>query len=661
GADDLALEALSAPDADLPSVESLSDTTFDKAVREFGGDEGEIIEPFPPAAESSSPQKPPTLPPQLKLEAPPAEPASTAAAEKPIPEVANLVPWEANQDNFIGGKTLDKKSPLSAPKKDHPVADEAVNELIEEIDSVAAAAEAAAAAPPPNPDQEPPLIVTTPRRRGPNVFRNVAHRRRDPAAKTNGETHDQGELKTSFDGLALTPVREMDVFSNMSPPALADEVGGNGNGAAHDDEKSNGDSPRYPSGLLGQMDVPPQKSIARERPFDPPRIPRPALPGPIEGEIIPEARPTATYAAELSESEVAAIRRRYFRRVSVLVATMTLLIAASAFAIYNFLGVRSTVLANVTFKNLSSLTQLERNRFQLDQMKLLKDETTRRIARRVLSEKNPAISPGFLDEQVDYFKTADRTTFSDTNADVMVLAVYGNDPVADAARAGAMATAAYEANSKLLDDGRTQRQTLDDLNKQINQNQQQLASLNDEIEKLRTLGESSPTPEQLAQVESQVNQLEKTWNDSVAAVKAAQAELERIKSAPAGGADANANAMPIDDDKTKEMQSQLDELSDKVNADKAANSQQAATAKRALDSAIETFAKQVEDAQSMVNGDPQIAAYIEAAQKLQQTTRQLTDDLIRRQEQQFGRLTELRERLNDKMEQRRVELWQSDK
>jgi hypothetical protein len=62
-----------------------------------------------------------------------------------------------------------------------------------------------------------------------------------------------------------------------------------------------------------------------------------------------------------------------------------------------------------------------------------------------------------------------------------------------------------------------------------------------------------------------------------------------------------------------------------------------------------------------VNGNPEIAAYIEAAQKLQQTTRQLTDDLIRRQEQQFGRLTELRERLNEKMEARRVELWQGDK
>ena len=83
--------------------------------------------------------------------------------------------------------------------------------------------------------------------------------------------------------------------------------------------------------------------------------------------------------------------------------------------------------------------------------------------------------------------------------------------------------------------------------------------------------------------------------------------------------------------------------------------------RRSLDAALDAFAQRVAEAQGRMNGNPEIAAYVQAAQKLQETTRQLTDDLIRRQEQQFARLMDLRQRLNEQMEQRRVELWQNDK
>ena len=85
-----------------------------------------------------------------------------------------------------------------------------------------------------------------------------------------------------------------------------------------------------------------------------------------------------------------------------------------------------------------------------------------------------------------------------------------------------MSSALYDANSQFIDEARRQRRVLDDLNKQINQCEQQLAVLSADIEKQRALGKARPTAEQISQLESQAAELEKAWNDSVAAVKDAR-------------------------------------------------------------------------------------------------------------------------------------------
>jgi pSer/pThr/pTyr-binding forkhead associated (FHA) protein len=663
-ADALAIDALSAP-AEALTVDPLSDTGLDREMRELSGEEGgEIIEP---ETDETAAKKPPKSRKRknktdaikvVRPESPVAEEKLEPVAEAPkveaqapeAPASPPLVPWDANPDNFVGGVPV--QEPPKAPMVSSGAGEEAVKELIDEIDTVAAAAEAAAAAPS---EHDPSTILPSipPRRRQPNVFRSP-RKSRDAADSTNDKPEEIGELHTGFDGLAIPPVREMDVFSHMSPPAVDLEFPAE-NGKEEEVEESV-DEPAFES--------PRGTVISQEKPeseLPPLRAVVPELNGPVEGEVIRNVE-IAPPAVEKTEAEIAAIRKRYFRRVSGLVAAMSILIALAGFGIYNFLGVRSTVEASITFKNLGALTQLERNRFQAEQVKLLKEDTTRRVARQKLNEKNPEISPGFLDEQLDYFKTAELATFRDSKPEQMVITVYGKDASVDAPRAAAMATAMYEVNAQLRDQARQQRQSLDELNKKIDQYQKQLTAMNSDIESLRISGENSPGPEQISQLDAQVAALEKTWNDSVAAVKAAQAELDRIKIAPAGESDAVAASSPsADDDKIKAMQSQLNDLQGKINAAKAASSEQATNAKKSLDAAIDGFAKQVADAQGMMNGNPEIASFVDAAQKLQQTTRQLTDDLIRRQEQQFGRLTELRERLNDKMEQRRVELWQSDK
>jgi pSer/pThr/pTyr-binding forkhead associated (FHA) protein len=751
-AEALALDALASPatEPELPRVvqDELSDTKFDKAVREFSGNEfGDLVEPAAPATEAEAPEP--------VVEEEPGRAAAEAAApevpelefekvEQPPKEPAKEAPWGANQENFLGGK------PLNLPKgaKSKESDDLAVEDLIAEIDDVAAAAEAAAVAPAaPGSHDEPPVmraIPTPPRPRAPrkpNVFRAGRRRRDETIPPYAGEQPaTQGQITTGFDGLAMPPVREMDVFSQMSPPAadedeapaggiprranvidgdevsaIAESIGGGAPETLEDFESEAPPAIPLPppsssdiQGIEAETHVPRRRDRrarrggAFETPVDtsfgtplPPingeengdehdvigarrqRV-RPAL-GNFEGDFIGgrggggggggemsggSRRPAITYVAEQSEAEAAAIRRKYFRRVAVLLGGMAVLIAISLMAIWQLVGVSSTVEAKVNFKNVAALTQADRNIFQLDQKRRLKDETTRRTAKRRLNERNPEIPPGFLDDTRDYFAHADKAFFTDERPDILKIRFDGKDADGDKARAMSMAVALFEADKTYVEAATRSQRALDDLKRQIEQYQHQVDDYNTQIVKLRMLGESRPSTEQLNQLEADLSKLETAWNDAVVAVKTAEAELARMKTAPAGGPAAPAPganaATPEQDEKIRSLQAQADELVSKVNATRSANSEQASNAKKALDAQLDAFQKRVADAQGMMNGNPELVAYVQAAQKLQETTRQLTDDLIRRQEQQFARLTEMKDRLNEKMEQLRIKSWESD-
>lgn len=724
--EELALEALSAPaetpDA-APTIEELTDTTFDRVVRDFAGNEvGEIVE-SPDAAQQAAVDGAPPVEAAAAVDQPEApgemsedEPAAVEALEPPAeaasetPEAPaqqpplSLMPWGANQDNFLGGVPL-PLAPEALPLSQTPIpneSDEAIKDLMEELDSAAAAESAAPLdiAPPederasapelPTPPPMPLIPALPPRPRKKGVFQSSRRRADETIPRYDPETapvDSQTPLTTSFEGLAMSPVREMDVFSQMSPPAVDDEtVSEESDGAAltpMDQVRADPSSdappitPRRPRGTLagsfeasvgsreggGTLVVEPAAEPADD--LGRRQKVKPAIPGTVDGALVGERRPGVTYAAELTEAEVRAIRRRYLRRVYGLFATMVVLIALTALGIERYIGVNSTVEGTIRYANLDSLNQRDRMLRHSEQLRLLKDDATRRLARRKLNERSPEVSPGFLNDQFDYIRVLDKADFAENNSGALVLRVIGRDGRSDTARVMAIATALYDQNTSLIEEAVRKRRDYDEVRARIAKYERELAKQTEEIAQLKIIGEAVPTREQIKTLEDQVAQLEQAWNESVAAMKLAEAELQRMKSVPAGAPDgaapATAPAAGDEDEKIKALQAQLDEMLEKVNASKAANSEQAAAARAALDATLDAFQKQIADAQGMMNASPEIAAYIESAQKLQESTRQLTEALIRRQEQQFGRLTELRERLNEKMEARRIELWQSDK
>src|SRR5262249_45371589 len=114
------------------------------------------------------------------------------------------------------------------------------------------------------------------------------------------------------------------------------------------------------------------------------------------------------------------------------------------------------------------------------------------------------------------------------------------------------------------------------------------------------------------------------------------------------------------DQQLSDMSKQFDELNKKLDDAKSTRADQTQLARKVLDEALDKFEKQANSAGDMVRGNPELQSYVIAAQKFQETTRQLLDDLIRKQQSQIASLVELRTRLNEKMEKRRLEQWNND-
>ena len=86
----------------------------------------------------------------------------------------------------------------------------------------------------------------------------------------------------------------------------------------------------------------------------------------------------------------------------------------------------------------------------------------------------------------------------------------------------------------------------------------------------------------------------------------------------------------------------------------------AAQARATLDAAYDEFKKQLDTAQGAAKDNPQLASYFNAAQNLQQAIRDLTDQYIQHQQQDYTALNELKNNFIAKMTDRKATLLAND-
>ncbi len=751
------------------SVDSLTDTSFGRAVDEFVGEAtGPIVEPQEEATEVAEappidvePEKPliaadPGAPgldsldlSALAAEAPeaPEPPLDEAAAvvEAPVledekqeeqPQPVAEAPaieletrtessiaesqtkaeasdefWGANQDHFLGGAAVDLRK-VDLPPEDTldtiertaddfddivvpsaGVAEAAPEETIEENvltdaaeagvtenESLTPAAEVAEPVTEPSPAEpeasdEAVAPEIRPKPRKPALIRNFgrAQQAEPTIPPFAGAT---GDAAIGFEALANAPVREDDVFSQPSPEYDEEEILRGKRALTPMDmvQAPEVAPPITPVGLTGisrSADEwkPAEETAAAEEYQETARAKAARERRGISPDAFAPRRPSVSYSDQSQAEDISpdAIRRARLRRVPILLVAMLVLIGAAGGGIYYFWPVKTRLEASINFKNFDNMTTHELRRFQDIQRGYLVDPGTRLTALEKLHQIDPKLSGGFLADLVAYqqafLKNNSGAEWPESRKGVFVIHYLGDDEVGDAKRMQAVAAAMFDANRTLLGDVVRTRQQIDDLKSSIAVKTTQLDDLTAKIKKERDFGEAAGDVQQHElDLKDQLAKLDKAWTDARAAVKNAQTDLDRLQeelkntptTAPTGKVD------PATDVQLSQMNKKLAELSAKIAATKDSQANQAAEARKGLDSAMDDFQKQIATAQDAMKDNPQLKAYVEAAQKLQENTRSLVDDLIQRQQKSIAALTDLRQRLNEKMDSKRSETWAND-
>jgi uncharacterized small protein (DUF1192 family) len=375
-----------------------------------------------------------------------------------------------------------------------------------------------------------------------------------------GNSAKSGMITTGFDGLAMPPVRQTDVFSQMpaTPSAFAAGLAG-GFIEDHDDIFSRGNKPAPGSAKASEAkaeapaDAAPQDAAAPDEVSEtienagPAPAPSAAhddhdaahAPSPADAvwaDDAPEAtddeQPVGATAAEPTRPArglptppafpgtepappPAPKRKRRWFGLRFLLLMMLLLGGAAAGGIYGFVKKQTEVQGLLRFQNVAGLKTIEQQNLLAEQRKLINSSQLRDAARVTLLQQNPAITPGFLDQIVVYDRFANTADWAkkETGAEsqsteaqpgTFAVTYNGNDPAGDDKRVRAVILAMYDFNAqqaakaaKKRAGGKTVVEDLTVLRNDHQKAQQRVNDLRAEIERLNVVAQKKPDAKEL--------------------------------------------------------------------------------------------------------------------------------------------------------------------
>ena len=624
-----------------------------------------LIEELQPAPEPEAEPEPVARneAPPPPAEPPPAEPKRPA----PPPREPFPVVWGPNQEHFLGGMPLKLNKPVkpAAPGQ-------------------AAARQGAPFMPAPPPRATRPNARTrSPFDIGPSDVPAGG----DLGASIPpfaGKSAKAGQVTTGFDGLAMPPVRETDVFSQMGPGAFAaglaphvsddDDIFSRGARVGdrqppqqQQQQQQRGDQ-TAPAAPQAPATPPPATADAGEAdmpsPADPVWADDPAHePQVAGGESQPVGAGRGNRALPTPPAfpapEPAKRKRRWFGLRFLLIAMVVLSLGAAG-GIYAFVKEQTSVVGRLRFENFPSKA-IERDQLLKQQQKLVADHTVRDAARKLFEQQHAKLPAGFLADPVAYETSAKRAEWAPGTSGAFAFPYNGNDQQGDRQRVHAVMLALYDANAKNVGEAGTLRETVAGLTAARDESQQRVNDLKAQIDRLTVTALKMPERKQVEAATAEVARLEKEHAAAARRVRDLNLDLERMRQSlpnnpqPAGTAQA-----PVVDPELAKLQEELDATNQKLAAGKAGRAKAAEEARLSLDAALASFEKQIAGAQGLANDNPELSAYVAAAQKLQTETRDMTDGLIRRQQEQQRRLVEMKTGLAEKLEARRADTWKRD-
>ena len=356
------------------------------------------------------------------------------------------------------------------------------------------------------------------------------------------------------------------------------------------------------------------------------------------------------------------------RRVGILLCTMLILMIATFAAIYTFMKQRVTVTGSISFENYGKLTIAEQRNLQSQQNTLMVSEELRTVAFNNFTHYNPQLSAGYLADRLDFAKNEVGSRVKWLPTGTLVYTYEGTDK-SDAERVLAVLKGLRALDADLISKASNNRQTITNLRDTLDKKLKELETKKVLRDQAQKIVERQPADAEIKALTADKEAAEKVWKQAVSAVNIADLELQRIEQASslastAEGTDAiGATPKPAStgDPELDRLQNNLEQANARLNIARNTAAEKAESARNALDSALEQFQQSTTVVQGIMKDNPELSAFVVAAQRLQETLQRLSGDLLDRQQKSYDHLLEEKRYLDERLASRRKELWDADK
>ncbi len=391
----------------------------------------------------------------------------------------------------------------------------------------------------------------------------------------------EGQVTTAFDGLAMPPVREVDVFSQNLSPGL-----GSAFGAASPPPGSFGAATgtATAAGLVGLAAVgvdalsTPPSQVAPSRPrrtgaglsgsraLHPPKL------SPAEhtfsGEQVSPALHRPTISPQFAPPAPPRPSRR--RRLPLGWILPLMIICAGASAAGIWYGVRSegTAQASLRFENLEHLTEAQRNDFEKHEHDLLLKPDLRLFARQIFENNLGGhggaglLYPGLKEEKA-YSALVDNATIP-SNSQHLLIRYPSTDPRSDALRLRALVTALFRQNQFLADAAASVKSAWEKNDREVRQIHDRMDELTRSLaDEQKATVDAAPIQTQLDQLKGENAKLWKAWTDAAALMRDTQATIDHLELAGPVTPATSANGEPLkpdDDPQVREFAARLKQI-----------------------------------------------------------------------------------------------------
>ncbi len=379
-------------------------------------------------------------------------------------------------------------------------------------------------------------------------------------------------------------------------------------------------------------------------------------------ESFPQANLPPTYRKEDDPIYVAQLRRGRIRSVLFCFLAMFLLLGGVVYGVQHFVPVYSKLVAAITYDGLAKLEVERARNFKHGMNVVLSDENIRLNA---LAELGPEWEQkkGFLADTQRTVEALVRTPgerWPAAQPNQMHLIVMSRDKEDDLARLRALAKAVVKSSEDNVRRVARLREESREDEAQIQALDVRLKAVVQEIEELRAVGEARPDGTKMDEVEAR----RKAAETELKAARTARLDLEAAielleKQSTAELAPSPEADLSKADEELGQLTAQLEAIQKQSESLKASAASRNVEARKAMDAVINQFQADVENAQKLKDS-PELVAYVDGAKRYFSKTRQLTDALIRKQEILQTRLSETKEILAKRMEERTRELLDKD-